>query len=324
MALALTLSQDEIALISSAISEIESIRFCEDVDVVIVATSGVCGRFTLSIVHCAFRLLRVKVSANDELDPLIAGDFEQFVSSEFNQIVAHAQPSDGASLVVVIIELFQQISSFDPATSNPLRAKPQNEASPSAAISSGRHHGDEEEEADEDDAAEWNAESFFAKQAELKRERQLLMIARSGNNNNNGGEDANYVVVLAMHHIYCQYKRRYIIELARDLDLRGCYLFGKPGRVIVEGCREAVDLYSRSIRAIRTWKLCKENALLRSDELCNRSDGAVFEPSFGFVAVTCEGEIKDICAARNADKLFQCCFHFSYGVSNAHDSSKQD
>eukprot|EP00757_Euglenozoa_sp_SAG-D1_P016655 gene16655-5112_t len=42
------------------------------------------------------------------------------------------------------------------------------------------------------------------------------------------------IIGLAMHHIYANTKKRYILAKSHELGLTGIYQFGCPGRVIVE------------------------------------------------------------------------------------------
>nr|VZI38376.1 unnamed protein product [Spirometra erinaceieuropaei] len=55
------------------------------------------------------------------------------------------------------------------------------------------------------------------------------------------------------HHIRNPKKRRVIVEWARELNLQGCCLPGKPGIVVVEGDGNNADEYWRRIRVL-TWK----------------------------------------------------------------------
>lgn len=60
---------------------------------------------------------------------------------------------------------------------------------------------------------------------------------------------------LAMHHIYDETKKAAIVGYAASHNLRGLYLFGKPGRVVVEGRTADVRQYERTIRKMR-WQKC--------------------------------------------------------------------
>ncbi|CAE8652378.1 unnamed protein product [Polarella glacialis] len=61
--------------------------------------------------------------------------------------------------------------------------------------------------------------------------------------------------VLYMHHITADWKKRWILQNAAANDLTGVCLFGKPGRVLVEGPQPIVQQYARTIEAW-PWKFC--------------------------------------------------------------------
>lgn len=63
------------------------------------------------------------------------------------------------------------------------------------------------------------------------------------------------VSLLSMHHIYCEEKKAAIVERALALELGGLYVFGKPGRVVVEGLCANVQRYERDLRLLRWQKL---------------------------------------------------------------------
>ena len=58
---------------------------------------------------------------------------------------------------------------------------------------------------------------------------------------------------LAMHHIYNSEKKYCVQQYASGL--RGLYLFGKPGRVVVEGPKDVVRRYEHNIKRLR-WQKC--------------------------------------------------------------------
>eukprot|EP00759_Apiculatamorpha_spiralis_P055037 PhF_6_TR7222/c0_g1_i1/m.10791 len=60
----------------------------------------------------------------------------------------------------------------------------------------------------------------------------------------------------AMHHIYAESKKESITTHANLLNLRGVYVYGKPGRVVVEGSSLHVPQYERKIIKLR-WQECK-------------------------------------------------------------------
>eukprot|EP00759_Apiculatamorpha_spiralis_P012110 PhF_6_TR19190/c0_g1_i2/m.28222 len=63
------------------------------------------------------------------------------------------------------------------------------------------------------------------------------------------------IMVLAMHHIYSTEKKGYIQSGVQEGNLTGVYLYGRPGRVVVEGCTREVDEYEALIRSLR-WSRC--------------------------------------------------------------------
>uniref|UniRef100_A0A0X3PXP8 RWD domain-containing protein 2B n=1 Tax=Schistocephalus solidus TaxID=70667 RepID=A0A0X3PXP8_SCHSO len=69
--------------------------------------------------------------------------------------------------------------------------------------------------------------------------------------NRNSGEEVRLWIL--SHHIRNPKKRRVIVEWARELNLQGCCLPGKPGIVVVEGDGNNADEYWRRIRVL-TWK----------------------------------------------------------------------
>ena len=59
-----------------------------------------------------------------------------------------------------------------------------------------------------------------------------------------------------MHHIYCESKKSYIVSAAASRSgLRGVYLFGKPGRVVVEGPGTSAVLYAKKVKQLK-WQKC--------------------------------------------------------------------
>ena len=97
-----------------------------------------------------------------------------------------------------------------------------------------------------------------------------------------------FLGLLAMHHIYCPTKRQCIVELAELRALSGLYLFGKPGRVVVEGERVAVRDYIESVRAMR-WQKCAEMApLMESAVWLQGQRSQLFPEQHGFIEVASE------------------------------------
>jgi hypothetical protein len=59
-----------------------------------------------------------------------------------------------------------------------------------------------------------------------------------------------------MHHIFCPSKRDYIVSSVTDRPgMRGVYLFGRPGRVVVEGPDMSAVQYARKVKQLR-WQKC--------------------------------------------------------------------
>jgi len=61
--------------------------------------------------------------------------------------------------------------------------------------------------------------------------------------------------VLYMHHIAAAQKKRFVRQKAKRGSLTGLYLFGQPGRVLVEGEAAAVDRYVQEVKSL-TWMIC--------------------------------------------------------------------
>lgn len=70
------------------------------------------------------------------------------------------------------------------------------------------------------------------------------------------------------HHILSSYKRCFIQNAARRLELRGFCKVGYPGILIVEGCEEACELYVQLLQRLR-WKLM----VVRGEEKIPSPDG---------------------------------------------------
>ncbi len=66
-----------------------------------------------------------------------------------------------------------------------------------------------------------------------------------------------HICIISSHHIYNDEKKEYIVLEATNRDLSGVYLFGKPGRIVVEGSEEAVRSYSKEVRSW-PWQRCSE------------------------------------------------------------------
>jgi len=59
------------------------------------------------------------------------------------------------------------------------------------------------------------------------------------------------LVAMHFHHIYNARKKDAITSLADEHGLTGVYLFGKPGRVIIEGEEARVQQWVREIKQLR-------------------------------------------------------------------------
>lgn len=78
-----------------------------------------------------------------------------------------------------------------------------------------------------------------------------------------------FVGMLAMHHIYCPNKIAFIENQSANMHLAGVRLYGKPGRVIVEGDSEGtVRKYMGAVRKLR-WQKCVEMGVFPVEEVLN-------------------------------------------------------
>jgi len=82
------------------------------------------------------------------------------------------------------------------------------------------------------------------------------------------------------HHIYSMHKRKPIVEWARELDLNGFSMPGKPGIVCVEGLESAVDEFWTRLRKLNWKRLAvKERETLAGDN--GNDDDVVVDPRRG-------------------------------------------
>ena len=103
-------------------------------------------------------------------------------------------------------------------------------------------------------------------------------------------EIKRFVGMLAMHHIYCTNKIAFIEGRSKEMDLVGVKLYGKPGRVLVEGDTEAaVRKYLGDVRKLR-WSKCVEMGVFPVEEVM---DEEVLVDKFNFT----EEDIR--CVRRN-------------------------
>ncbi|VDM31287.1 unnamed protein product [Hydatigera taeniaeformis] len=68
-----------------------------------------------------------------------------------------------------------------------------------------------------------------------------------------GSQEAEVCYWIFSHHIRNPKKRKVIVDWARESNLTGCCLPGKPGTVVVEGPEDKVEEYWKRIRVL-TWK----------------------------------------------------------------------
>jgi hypothetical protein len=89
---------------------------------------------------------------------------------------------------------------------------------------------------------------------------------------------------LAMHHIYCSEKKEAIVQFTSSANptLRGLYLFGKPGRVVIEGLEADVLTYEMKLKKMRWQKIMVmgrvyfpgDDASTSEDEAANSGEGS--------------------------------------------------
>jgi hypothetical protein len=61
---------------------------------------------------------------------------------------------------------------------------------------------------------------------------------------------AHHIGALAMHHIYCPSKKERIHRFAAADGVTGLYLYGKPGRIVVECGADRLARYDRRVRSM--------------------------------------------------------------------------
>ena len=87
----------------------------------------------------------------------------------------------------------------------------------------------------------------------------------SGHTETNGdcGND-EYCFWVYIHHIYSKYKRRNIVSWAREYNLTGFLMAGKPGVIYVEGILNNIEEYCVKVRGLNWKKMtCKVKGLRR-------------------------------------------------------------
>ncbi|CAE7430117.1 unnamed protein product [Symbiodinium sp. CCMP2456] len=100
---------------------------------------------------------------------------------------------------------------------------------------------EEEEEEEEDEASARNA-------GQTNRGWQELRTTAG-----DGGQLGR--ASMYMHHITAPWKQKFILQVAKTAGLSGRCLFGKPGRILVEGPFEIVAKYTSQIQSW-PWKMC--------------------------------------------------------------------
>lgn len=83
------------------------------------------------------------------------------------------------------------------------------------------------------------------------------------------------VAGISMHHIYCDRKKGFIVDRAQELCLGGFYLFGKPGRVVVEGDHNKVLRYERDLRCLRWQKIQVMGRIEAMKRCLEQSEGLI-------------------------------------------------
>lgn len=83
----------------------------------------------------------------------------------------------------------------------------------------------------------------------------------------------SFITGLAMHHIYCDRKKAFMEDEARRLGLSGIFLYGKPGRVVVEGASaETVARFASQVTGLR-WQKVKVMVEARVQPNSDQEDG---------------------------------------------------
>lgn len=121
---------------------------------------------------------------------------------------------------------------------------------------------------------------------------------RNDDHKNPGSGPADVVVALLnFHHIYSGKKKKAIVGMAATHNLAGLYLFGRPGRVLVEGDAAAVSQYCTKIKSLR-WQY-----------VTVVDSHVVAKPSFqGFDEVESDRELGKLMTGANLEPLFRLLF----------------
>ncbi|KAL6040934.1 RWD domain-containing protein 2B [Balamuthia mandrillaris] len=92
-------------------------------------------------------------------------------------------------------------------------------------------------------------------QANLSLLQQQQMLSTNTKTKEDAKEEKLIREWLWFHHIYSKKKRKHIVEWARELQLTGCSMVGKPGVVCVEGREEDVKEYVQRLRGLSWQKM---------------------------------------------------------------------
>ncbi|XP_074651190.1 RWD domain-containing protein 2B-like [Tubulanus polymorphus] len=79
-------------------------------------------------------------------------------------------------------------------------------------------------------------------------------VSRQTRSDNQGEEDSTFIRIwIYSHHIYSKFKRKDILDWAKELKLTGFSMPGKPGVICIEGYSRNVDEFWHRIRRLN-WK----------------------------------------------------------------------
>ena len=92
-----------------------------------------------------------------------------------------------------------------------------------------------------------NGAAYFNKE-NVENEKSSELTAKIGDCNND-----EYCFWIYMHHVYSKYKRRNIVNWAREYKLTGFLMAGKPGVIYVEGILKNIEEYCVKVRGLN-WK----------------------------------------------------------------------
>eukprot|EP00922_Rhytidocystis_sp_ex-Travisia-forbesii_P019133 GHVS01028378.1.p1 GENE.GHVS01028378.1~~GHVS01028378.1.p1 ORF type:complete len:212 (+),score=31.39 GHVS01028378.1:171-806(+) len=106
------------------------------------------------------------------------------------------------------------------------------------------------------------------------------------------------ISVIYFHHIYNPKKKRSLKELAFRRDLSGLYLFGKPGRVLVEGSTHNVEDYVKAVKQLRWQHISVKQTI-------QHGRGRLFE---GFVQIMTDKEFGNSMRQVGFGETFQRLF----------------